>query len=283
MIHLARYGNVPAPVDYIQDSLANRRTQKPALELVQKLHATHALTLTAPAKYSLASFEGPTLDQGPYGACTGAGSAQALYTTLAARGKPLGFFPSPREIYTVNRCLERSSSSEPLTDSGAMPTDIITTCTSFGVVKMGPMANDGRNFDVDDTNINAEPDLVQLEESALNLEIGAYRIDETDPSAIDLICGCIVQGVTVGIGFFCDAAFQAYDGGAPVDVVNLNDPNGGGHWVFIDEYSTDSKGNRVLTGVNSWSSTWGANGRFSVTEKWFHKAVSDILPFAVGV
>jgi hypothetical protein len=280
VIHLEAHPHVVPPVDYIVDSLANRRTQEPGHRLVVQFLLRG--TAQIPKSCSLASKNAPIFDQGPYGSCTGHGSAQALYTT-----KRLSFIPSPRELYTVTRCLERSIdplTRRPvaLTDSGTMPTDLITTISSFGVLPMGPMANDGRQSDVDDTNINAEPDLLQLEAAGLNLEIGLYRIDERSSAAVDQIVACIAHGIAVGIGFACDLIFQNYNpSNGPLDSVNLNDPTIGGHWVCFDEYDTLASGKRVLTGPNSWSKMWGVNGRFSVTENWFHSTVSDAIPFAV--
>lgn len=286
MIHLEAHPGKTIPPDYIPDSRANRLQQRPAHELVAKVHKVSA----PPKSHSLQEFNAPIFDQGSFGSCTGHGSAQALYTTLAARGKKLSFIPSPRGIYTVTRVLERPlpKKGQPpvaLTDSGAMPTDIITTISKFGITGIGPMANDGRQSDVDDTNINAEPDLLQLEGAGTHIEIGAYRIDETATNAVEQIVALIAQGFTVGIGFFCDSIFQAYDPAkGPLDSVDLNDRNGGGHWVCFDAYDTmQFTGKRVLFGPNSWSINWGDRGRFSVTANWVSKAVSDAIPFAVGV
>lgn len=271
---------------YIPDSLANRRTQEPAHKLIAKIHKVAA----PPKSHSLWSFNAPIFDQGQQGSCTGHGSAQGIYTSLSARGHNLPFVPSPREIYAVTRILERplpakGKAPAKLTDSGAMPTDIITTISKFGVVAIGPMASDGRFSDVEDSNVNAEPDLLTLEGAGLNLEIGAYRIDETATNAVDQIVACIAAGITVGIGFACDSIFQGYDPSkGPLDTINLNDPEIGGHWVEFDSYDTIAfSGKRILMGTNSWSEGWGDKGHFSVTENWFHKAVSDAIPFAVGV
>lgn len=201
----------------------------------------------------------------------------------------LSFIPSPRELYTVTRCLERGidpKTKKPtaLADEGAMPTDLLETTSEFGIVAMGPMANDGRQSDIDSSNVNAEPDLLQLEAAATTLEVGAYRIDETAPNAISQIQALICEGITVGIGFFCDSLFQAWNPSAgPLDAVNLDDKTGGGHFVSFDAYDTSSNGIIILGGPNSWSRSFGSGGRFEVTSNWFEKAVSDCIPFAINL
>ena len=144
------------------------------------------------------------------------------------------------------------------------------------------MANDGRQSDVDSTNINAEPDLVQLESAALNLELGLYRIDQTAPNAVAQIQACVAEGIAVGIGFFCDTLFQNWNPSkGPLDVVDLTDRDGGGHWISLDTYDTSTGGIIALGLTNSWSRSFGVGGRIEVTSAWFDKAVSDVIPFAL--
>ena len=268
---------------YIPDSLANRRKAMSAHKLVTKLPRATSV----PKSYSLAAFNAPIFDQGEFGSCTGHGTAQGIYTTAAARGKKLPFIPSPRELYTVTRCLERTTSPRTgkptaLTDSGAMPTDLIETTSEFGILPIGPMANDGRQSDVDSTNINSEPDLVQLESAALNLELGLYRIDQTAPNAVAQIQACVAEGIAVGIGFFCDTLFQNWNPSkGPLDVVDLTDRDGGGHWISLDTYDTSTGGIIALGLTNSWSRSFGVGGHIEVTSAWFDKAVSDVIPFAL--
>ena len=279
---------------YIPDSPKNRRMQQPAHLLMTRLMRAKA---APPKTHSNANCNTSIFDQGSgdagTGSCTGHGTAQALYTTTAAIasilsiGAPLGFVPSPAGIYTPTRCLERSPDPAtrllpPLTDSGAMPTDIITCLGLIGVRPIGPMAPDGRFSDVTVANVNDEPDLYALEQSGMKIETGSYRLDETAPNVFDQIITCIASGVSVGIGFFCDTVFMNWNfsSDGPIDTVDVMDTQGGGHWVSFDAYDTTSSGAYVLGGPNSWGTAWGIRGRFEVTENWFRKAVSDAIPFA---
>jgi hypothetical protein len=256
----------------------HRRTQKDARLLL-------AQAAKSPPSFSLEQFEyKPILDQNNCGSCTGHGTAQLCYIALAAAGKPLLWCPSPKDIYTLTRAAERAVNPgmPALTDSGGMPADIMLAVSQWGIRPMRAPSPQGYNSDVDTDNVNDEPKLDELEEDAKKILIGEYRIDEQAPDAIELMRQAIASGVPIGIAAFVDTAFEEYNpADGPVNLINLQDPAGGGHWFGFSGYRTLASGKTVFRGPNSWTATWGDRGHLEVTEDWVRAAVSDIYPFAV--
>jgi C1A family cysteine protease len=93
-------------------------------------------------------------------------------------------------------------------------------------------------------------------------------------------CLALDAGFPIALGIFADAAFDAYDGTTPVSTPDLNDPNGGGHYVYAIGYRTDSKGKRILRVRNSWGYNWGLRGDFEGDEN-FIACTSDAYVISV--
>lgn len=242
---------------------------------------------------SLASFRAPIFDQGSTGSCTFHGTPQAVYTSAAASGTPLPFIPSPRVGYALVRILERQDASQKLTDSGAMPSDLLTVLRQYGVAPMGP-SSDGRFSDVGPSNVNDEPSLLDLETSGLKLLTGEYRIDETNPNFAAQIQASLTSNAAAGIGIFVDSGFMNWTGIAgPIDTIDLTDPNGGGHWLALDYYYTHPSFGLVFGGPNSWGTGWPnapmpyngspfwTPGCYEITARCLAKVMSDCLLFPV--
>jgi hypothetical protein len=248
------------------------------------LRANRLKSVRTPRSYSIESFEGEICDQGQTGSCTGHGSAQGLYTSFAASGDPLGFFPSPLAIYQLGRIEGAGNPAIPLADNGAQPFFVMQGLNSYGVRPMGPSV-DGRVSDVSTANVNTRPLLSQLEDEGLTLVTGEYRIDPQDegPSgAIAQICSCIAQGTAVGLGFQVDSDFEDWlPTMGPMNTYNATNYQGG-HWVCItsyDNFDPSAPEKTVLRGANSWSRSWGSNGHFEGTGLWFQKTAIDVYPF----
>jgi hypothetical protein len=250
---------------YIPDADHKRRQKDSRL----KFGASPAV----PRQASLAKYRGPILDQGQTGSCTGHGTSQAVYTSCGASGNPLPFFPSPGITYKVVRVLERADASVPLGDTGAMPSDLLTVLRSFGIAPMQGPTPDGRNSDVwgpadaPNPNVNLEPNLLDLETAGLKLVTGEYRVDETNGDAAQQIQASIASNAAAGIGIFIDVRhFMQWDpSSGPISLMNLADPQGGGHWLALDYFYTTNAGLVVFGGPNSWSVTW-PNGSGSPPE-----------------
>ena len=262
---------------------AHRRTQKSSRVL---LGAASSL----PKSFSAEHLEGEILDQSTTSGCGGHGTAQAVYVASQAQGMPLPFFPSPKGIYENIRAVERAATYPqgyagelaPLTDSGIIPADIAEAIGTWGVRMMHPPSPLGFQSDVDSSNATDEPSLADLEAEGYALIVGEYRVDEAAADAFDQLCAGLVKCGAVGIGVFVDTAFENYNPSlGPLDApgLNLDDPNGGGHWLAVTSFYTRDDGVRVFRGPNSWGPGWGDRGHYEVTEHWLRKSRSDIYVF----
>lgn len=246
---------------YTPDRLATRVAQIDSRAFFASSGATQDV--------SLAHFRGPTLDQGQSGSCTGHGTSQAIYISRAAAGQPLPFFPSPRIAYAIVRVLELTQSSMALTDSGAMPSDLIAVVNKWGVAPIGFDAAhptpDGRNSDIWSQadapnvaeNVNSKPSLLDLEQSSVTLSSVPLRVDEASPDFGAQIQKCLAAGIAGGVGIFVDTTnFMGWNPAqGPITKINLSDPDGGGHWLDID-YTYFRNGVQIVGGINSWSEQW---------------------------
>ena len=286
---------------YIPDA-DHKRTQKSS-------RLRFSASPTVPAQASLVEFEEPITNQGQDGACTGYGTSQIISTSTNAAGTPLPWRPSMWFLYAIARILGRPSASVPLTDSGAMPTDLLTACRMYGVLPYFGPSPDGRIGDVwseNDTgtggpsNVNDEPNLLQLETGGLKLLTGEYRIDET-ASDFDRQLQACVAGVNgkpaaAGIGIFVDTAgFMGWDPTkGPISKIDLSDPQGGGHWLQLSYYYSTPGGILVFGGANSWDTSWPQGGpaagspfwkpgHYEITAECLQTVLSDALAFPVTV
>ena len=234
------------------------------------------------------------LDQNSTSACTAHAIACALYTSLAAQGKPLGFVPSPLCTYAMTRALERAGAAplDPLpalTDSGAEIADVIAVLSQNGVRSMKAPSPQGFNSDVDPSNVLAEPDIQGAQEAALNLIAGPYTVDMTAANLSDVLAAALASGMALDIAFECDDAFQALAAGqvaqAPVDA-----PDDGGHSTALTGYVTVSAevaaalgfpaGTRLFWLTNSWGTGWATEGRVLLAPS-FVSAMYEAWPIAV--
>jgi hypothetical protein len=264
--HVSRFVNSRgfARLGYIPDRLAVRITQQDSRELFDS---------SASGDVSLADFRGETLDQGQSGSCVGEGTAQILFVSASASGKPLPFFPSPRIGYGIVRILELLDASMALTDSGAMPTDMISVVPKWGIAPIGFDSQcptpDGRRCDIwtpDDIfnlpntpppNINTKPNLLDLETAGLVLPVKPLRVDETSPDFGAQLTAGLNAKSAAGVGIFVDTAFMQWDPSTgPITSINTSDSNGGGHWLELD-YLYTLRGKRIVGGINSWGQ-WNA-------------------------
>ena len=249
---------------------------------------------------SLASSRGPQLDQNQCGSCTGHGTAQAVFTSAAAAGHPMDKFPSPWACYGTVRELELTDSSQALTDSGAMPSDLITVATKWGFMPIGygmtpalPPTPDGYYSDCWSGNVNDKPSLLQLEQSAMRLDFTAIRVDETAVDFGAQISAAIENKSAGGVGIFVDTTnFMQWDpSSGPINTINTADPNGGGHWLEFD-YTYMLNGQQIVGGDNSWglwnppsgavSSPFWKPGGWEMTLACLRQVCSDCLVFQVA-
>ncbi len=242
-----------------------------------KLASAHPLLSVAPPSSADLSPHCPSiLDQGSTGSCTAHSLCAAVATAAAIAGVELAL-PSPDVEYKVTRALERAASVppsvllDPLTDSGAELADAISVMATAGVAPMGPSA-EGRFSDVDPATVNNEPDLTRLEAAALTVVTGDYRAAGQGQQLSDQLAAALAAGFPIYVGFFVDSAFEALQPGQVAPAPNADDPNGGGHAVFLTGYTTAADGTRTFTLRNSWGSGWCNGGTCLVGQAWLDAA-----------
>jgi Papain family cysteine protease len=236
-----------------------------------------------PDSVDLGGFWPSILDQNETGSCTAHAISCALYTTLAAQGKPLGFIPSPKAIYAAVRALEArnllTQSPAILTDSGANLSDIMTILSTTGVKPMVAPSPGGFNSDVDTSNVNDEPQLQDLEASGQKLISGPYSVDMSASNLSDVLASSLASNMAIDNCFNCDDAFQALQSGqtaqAPVDA-----PDDGGHSTALTGYVTIG-GVRYFWLTNSWSKNWATGGRVLLSPG-FVSAIWECWPISVS-
>lgn len=266
--------------------LAARRSHPDKLAKTQPAHThpeiapriTAAAFALASAVMVLVAFVCARLNQGQSGACTAHSFVAALATRLGFVSQELQtIVDSPKEVYATARAWERAAGTPlgalpPLTDEGAELADVIASVAVFGVTPMVGQTPDGRRSDVWTTadvagipnappaNVNDEPDGAQLENAAGDPLSGAYTIALSLPSAVQTAVASLQSGYTLYFGFFCDSAFQALQFGEIAQAPNTNDPNGGGHAVFLAAArpSPTVPGTVEFLLVNSWDGWAGA-------------------------
>jgi len=251
----------------------------------------------------------PVLDQNRCGSCGGHGTAQAIYPAIwSLTGFQPSWLASPGGLYAATRELARAAMTPagvplptPLPDDGVNPADLMTAVSTVGISPMRRTADGtvveygtanaspslGANSDVDPANVGNDSSMLELERDAETLLVGEYRIDEKASDVIGLMCAALATGIDgrgspLGLGVFVDTAFENWDPATgPVSAVNVNDPDGGGHWLAVTSFYTLPNGKRVFRGPNSWGQTWGDAGHFEVTEDFIRASASDIYVFTV--
>jgi C1A family cysteine protease len=229
-----------------------------------------------PSEHSLENYVHQIFDQGQTSSCTGWAFAQAVRLRLAVQGITIAL-PSPMGLYTGARALARltatGSTTENLTDSGAIPSDVVAWMEKWGVPTMAawPFVAD---------KINEEPVLSELENASQFMLQGVYRVQSSGAQRIADIQQAIAAGYPVAIGTYVDSAFENYKkGDKPLPAPNPGDPEGGGHMMHLIGY--DAKGN--FRGVNQWSSSWGDSGMYWASPAWVTSpSMSDIYVITVG-
>lgn len=220
-------------------------------------------------------------DQGNVGSCWAHSTSRQVSSAMTILGKPLGFVPSPDDLYRIARAMMRAQFNGgrgALTDSGTDPSVGMQVLSLFGVRAMRGPTSDGRNSDCAEATVNDEPNLADLVQDAKHVLVGDYGITSAHAQRVlDLKRALVHRPVT--LGFFCDTAFENWrKGDAPYGAPkNPNDPEGGGHDVAVDGYDTLSNGKTVFIIANSWGTEWGDHGRILVSEDFItDQQVSDI-------
>lgn len=239
----------------------------------------------------LTSFAPDVMDQGECGSCVGHGTACAVFTTLAAQGKPIPFVPSQRRIYVGAREIDRAAANPDaapeelpvLTDVGTEILSAVEYISQFGVMASDAPV-DGYNSDCVLENVNDDVSLGSAEVQRKTLLVGPYELRPSGGSFFDELCLALDVGFAVAFGTFVDSDFQMVGPKtAIVGAQRLKDPRGGGHCMCLLGYETRSFG-RTWKVQNSWGTGWGQNGRFVANDafvrQWWEAFVMDVKVYA---
>jgi hypothetical protein len=178
--------------------------------------------------------------------------------------------------------VDRVDPSQPLTDEGAMPNQVMRALSEWGVRPMGPLVP-GAFSDCDPGNVNDEPTLADLEADATTTLIGWYRITSTGSARIEDCRKALAAKMTIGVGTFVDTAYEQWrPGQPPAGAPDLSDPNGGGHWQYVKHYDTMTTDRTVFDVRGSWTEDFGDHGDALTSEEWI-QACSDLYVIAPNV
>jgi hypothetical protein len=224
------------------------------------------------------------VDQGQTASCVWGSFSVALYIVCLSFdfAEPTGsdlikFIPSQREGYSATRAFERANAASPddavlppLEDGGSDPEDAFQISTEYGVVPMLEATTpDGRVYDIDESNVNDEPQFEDLEAGKrIQVNAAQHRIDPTDPMRSDLMAAALDASPPVAIeaAGMVDDDFMNLQAG---DVAQPAKPNngGGGHAFAFSAYRTNAAGKREFRLENSWGSGWADNGAVWCSEE----------------
>jgi len=224
---------------------------------------------TTASSFDLEKYTPPVMNQTDFACCEGTSASGAIATRFAAKGTPLGWIPSQNGLYMPARAFDRAAQYPDdavlpaLQDVGTETNSVIRVISELGIGPMG-WSPDGLFCDVTNDNVNAEPDLGQLERDGESLIIGAYEIRSTGLQKLQDIRDCMASGVPVRVDSFVDRAFEDWTPKRrPIGIPDYDDPEGGGHALYAIAFSGSTTVVR-----NSWGADWGDGGNILVSPAW---------------
>lgn len=230
---------------------------------------------------------GNVFDQNQVGSCTAESTCKASRITLQGKGlMPAGVEDfSQRIMYGQTRQIERAATQDPnlpeyaLTDSGCEPADCITSINSLGIAPMEAPVG-GYYNDVWSANVNQE--IILKDEEKTWLEPGAHLVDVSpgNSSLVQEWQAAVNANLGSTLALFVDTQnFMAYDGSTPIQKIDLNDPQGGGHQITgpVGWYTSSSLG-LVWIFLNSWGS-WGQAGFGEITHNCLMTSIDASIVF----
>lgn len=220
-----------------------------------KVSGAH-LVVGAPApaptlrEFSLRPYTPPVGNQRSSSRCTGWGYGRSVQTTRYKHESDT-FVLSPGGIYTLGRCVDRSSPLQALEDNGAEPNQVERAMIEYGI----PREMDWPTLD---TNVNAEPSGPQLQHAATVHAGSFYHISESPDLDFEGFRNRLCQVLAAGIApaFYCevDDSHENYDGRG---VLSVPGKSLGGHEICCTGWK--DYGN-IIEWAGSWGEEWGLAG-----------------------
>lgn len=267
----------------------NERTSKIVRPLLPEL--LKALNVSAPTGDNRTGTKplcGSVFDQNMVGSCTAESTCKAIRITQAGKGLLKVEDFSQFVMYSQTRQIERAATADPtlpepaLTDSGCMPDDCITSISKLGIAPMRAPVG-GYYNDVWTGNVNQE--VVLADEEMTQVALGAYDIDISpgNTSRVSEWQAAANTNIGMTMALFVDTQnFMAYDGSAPVQKIDLNDPQGGGHQICGPcAWYTSSALGLVWVYLNSWSAQFGLTGFVEITDACLMTTIDSSIAYNV--
>jgi hypothetical protein len=208
------------------------------------------------------------------GSCVTHSGAKAQKVSIATKAKT-GAGPtlnwadiSPRQSYNQTLDLERGLATPvgqtlpPLADTGLYPNDYVHSLGLYGIDPIGKYAPcpspDGSYTDSTPQNL-VELTLEEEESMGMQLDPGAYDLSMAASEYEAETFRVTASGLGCCSYIFVDTAFENWDpASGPIRTIDLSDPAGGGHALFVEYYYRTAAGLWVVGFLNSWSDAWPA-------------------------
>jgi C1A family cysteine protease len=213
------------------------------------MFAAHpAVAAALPAKVDLRPSCPPVVDQGQLGSCTGNAIANAHLFDQMKQKLASPFLPARLFIYYNERVIEGTVAS----DSGAQIRDGIKTIAQQGVCPEKMWVYNISKF--------TKKPLTKCYQEALKHTAVSYQ--RVLQSAAQMK-GCLAGGYPIVIGFTVYESFEsaAVAKSGVVAMPATGETVVGGHCVLIVGYDDSTQ---RFTCMNSWSTTWGQKGFFTI-------------------
>ena len=261
-----------------------------ASKLLRRAHASRLLAAQTPkGAADLGPFLGPRFDQGATGTCHAHSGVSAVMCARNAKGNPLPWVASPLLLASTTYADVRAAAFPtgplpPLEDTGADLSDDAAALAKWGAGPIMALVQ-GRYSDVPDdlpgVPFPEPPDPLQNPELTIagqNLIAGEYTIP-IDQDAPTLCALSLDAAVPVWVGTFVDTAFEELSPNGIAQPADPNDPNGGGHAVYLSAYRSGPDGYEFRV-ENSWGAGWCDNGSCWASSAWV-RACWMLWPMAV--
>lgn len=207
---------------------------------------------TIPSSKNLSEYLPDVRHQGNLSSCVGFG----IGANLSAISKKLGISSewfSPTWIYNGARFIEGSLKE----DSGAYPSDALSWLSKKGCLQEHHWPYNGDNLDM-----TSPPSSYNIYASEFPL-LNYYRVTGGTTG----ISSAIAEGNFVSIGTPWFEEWMDIDESGNLPEPSLNSEIVGGHETCLYGYDNDLK---IFYGINSWGTSWGKNGLFTMPFKAFN-------------
>jgi C1A family cysteine protease len=227
------------------------------------LFSTISKPVVLPPKSDNRSLNCPVWDQGNEGSCTGFGTNDAVEQWLLKNHKDEFVHLSAKFTYFNGRLVEGTTDQ----DSGAMIRDVVKATAKYGLVAdidFPYVAGDYADVPNKSVYANGKRHIVK----------SFHRV-----RGIEQIRQAIAQGYSVVGGWTLYDNFMRVGSDGILGWPSANDSIAGGHCMKIEDYDDTEQlsgsTTGVITALNSWSKTWGDQGRVHMSYDYCEKCGND--------